>query len=55
MNNAITYTNSASTVTFTFGDRAGVLANINGRVEVLSPNQAEDFIEALTEAGYRVA
>jgi hypothetical protein len=55
MNNAITYTNTASTVTFTFGSAAGVLASVNGKVEVLSPNQAEDFIEALEEAGYRRA
>ena len=55
MNKAITYTNKVSTVTFTFGDCRGVLLNTNGKAEIITPNQADDFIEALKEAGYWTA
>lgn len=49
-----TYTNTASTVTFEFGDRRGVLVSCNGKPQFLSPRQTEDFEEALVEAGYRL-
>jgi len=55
MNSAITYTNTAATVTFTFGHLHGVLVSCRGKLEYLSPRRAEDFMEALKEAGYRVA
>lgn len=52
--NAITYTNTASRVTFTFGHTYGVLVSANGKLNYLSESQAEDFALALEEAGYRV-
>lgn len=52
--NAITYTNTASRVTFTFGHTHGVLVSANGKLNYLSESQAEDFALALEEAGYRV-
>jgi len=51
----ITYTNNVSTVTFTFGSALGVLVSVNGKADVLTAAQAEDFIDALKEGGYRVA
>jgi hypothetical protein len=54
MNNAVTYSNTAARVTFTFGHTHGVLVSASGKLQYLSPSQAEDFIEALVEAGYRV-
>lgn len=53
--NAVTYTNTAARVTFTFGHARGVLVSCGGKLSYLSARKAEDFIEALTEAGYRVA
>lgn len=52
---AITYTNTASRVTFTFGHARGVLVSASGKLSYLSPRAAEDFVEALVEAGYRAA
>jgi hypothetical protein len=45
--NAVTYTNTAARVTFTFGHAHGVLVSCGGKLSYPA-RKAEDFIEALT-------
>ena len=53
MNNAVTYTNGVSTVTFTYdADAVKCILNINGKIKQVSGEEASEFEDALLEAEY---